>query len=142
MEEIILENGAWGARSKTALTSTHINFYKKEGWLSSNWVISGQIPLVLISEAYVDTSGTLVQSSKVKLKMKNGEIYDLALTLSDGDNMGLMFAENDATQWAVRTKTLSDRWVNAINQQLGKNAKIEIDMLKERIRQLEDSQKK
>jgi hypothetical protein len=128
MEDIILETSAWGARSKTALTNTHINFYKKEGWISSRWVISDQIPLEQISEAYVDTAGALVQNSKVKLKMKNGEIHDLALTLSDGDNIGLMFGENDAAQWAVRTKTLCDRWVNAINQQLGKTTKNEIDM--------------
>ena len=103
---------------------------------------SSQIPLEQIEEAYVDTTGSLVQNSTVKLRMKNGKICDLTLMLSDGDNMGLMFGENDGVQWAVRTKTLCDRWVNAIRQQLGKCAKNEIDALKERIRQLENIQKK
>jgi len=137
-ETIILENGGWGAMKKIILTNTHLNFYRKEGWFSSKWVISSQIPLEEIEESYVATEGRLVQNSQVKLRLKNGVIHDLALTLSDGDNVGLMFGADEGVELAVRTKKLCVRWVNAINQELGKNAKSEMDALKESVFQLEN----
>jgi hypothetical protein len=42
---------------------------------------------------------------------------------------------------AVRTKTLCDKWVNAINQQLRQKVESRTEMLEKRIRELEEKLK-
>jgi hypothetical protein len=142
-EDVILENSAWGARRKILLTNTQLTFLKKEGVFKTKWVVSQIIPLEEIEEAYVNTSGVLAQSSTVKLRMKNGEVNDLALALSNGDSVGLILGPDDGVQLAVRTKALCDRWASAINNQLRKPGQDinKTEMLEERIRQLEEKLK-
>ena len=49
----------------------------------------------------------------------------------------MLTAPDMATDMAIRTKTLCDKWVNAINQQLRLKVEDQTETLEKRIRELE-----
>jgi type II secretory pathway predicted ATPase ExeA len=53
----------------------------------------------------------------------------------------MLAAPDMATEGAVRTKTLCDKWVSAINQQLRLKVESQTEKLEERIRELEEKLK-
>lgn len=58
-----------------------------------------------------------------------------------GDALGILAAPDMATDTAIRTKTLCDKWVNAINQQLRLKVENQTEKLEKRIRELEEKLK-
>jgi len=113
------------------LTNTRLVFQKKKGLFNPYFMVEEEILLEQIEEAYTHTEGGLTQSSSAKLRMKNGEMRDLNVSFGGGDGLASLFAAGMATDMALRSKTASDKWVNAINQQL--RAKVE-----DRTKKLED----
>jgi len=140
-ENMVLDDGYVGYRQKLALTNERLIYSKKEGWFNAAWVKVSEILLEDIEEAYVDTTGGLSQMSSVKLRMKDGSVRDLNVSFGGGDAVGNFLSFDMATDLAVRTKTVSDKWVNAINQQLRLKGESQTEMLEERIRELEEKLK-
>jgi len=139
-EKVVLDDGYVGYKKKLTLTNKRLVYVRGEGFLSTKWKLDEEIPLEQIEEAYTQTQGGLTQMSKAILKMKNGETRELRVSGGSGD-LGSLLAADMATDMAVRTKTLSDRWVNAINAQLGLNTKSQTETLEKRIRELEEKLK-
>jgi hypothetical protein len=137
-EKVVLDDGYVGYRRKLALTNKRLVYSKKEGMFKTSWNVTEEIPLEQIEEAYTHTEGGLSQSSSALLRMKDGQIRALNINLGSGDALGMLAAADMGTDMAIRTKTLCDRWVNAINQQLNKKAENRTELLKKRIRELED----
>jgi hypothetical protein len=136
-EEVVLDDGYVGYRQKLTLTNKRLVYSKKEGWFNTTWNMTGQILLEQIEEAYTHTKGGLTQLSRAMLKMKDGNIRELNVNFGGGDALGILAAPDMATDTAIRTKTLCDRWVNAINQQLRLKVESQTEKLEERIRELE-----
>ena len=72
---------------------------------------------------------------------RDGKIRELNVNTGSGDALGMLVAADMGTDMAVRTKTLCDKWVNAINQQLRLKGESQTEMLEERIRELEEKLK-
>ena len=100
-----------------------------------------EIPLEQIKEAYIDITGELSQLSSAMLRMKDGNIRKLNVNFGDGDAQGMHVATDIVTDAAVRTKTLSDRWVNAINRQLRQKTESLSEMYEEITMKLEETLK-
>jgi hypothetical protein len=79
--------------------------------------------------------------SSAKLKMKDGKTRELNINLGGGDALGTLLAPDMPTDTAIRTKTLCDKWVNAINQQLRLKVESQTEKLEKRIRELEEKLK-
>jgi len=71
-----------------------------------------EIALEDIEKAYTHTEGGLAQSRSAKLKMKDGRVRELNLSIGGGDALGMRVSADIAT---IMTRAL---WVNAVNQQL------------------------
>jgi len=143
-EEVILDGGNVGYRMKLTLTNKRLVYSKKEGWLKTTWSTAEEIPLEQIEEAYTHTKKVglgLSQASSAMLKMKDGKTKELDVNLGDGDTLGMAFAADVGTDNAIRTKTLCDKWVNAINQQLRVKTESQMENLEIRIRELEEKLK-
>lgn len=119
-EEIILDDGPLGFRRKLMLTNKRLIVQKKQGVFTTKWVQEEEIPLDEIEEAYVEPGGAFVALSTAMLKMINQEPIELGLKLSDSQMLGTTLAGDQLTDMTIRMKTLNDRWVNAINNQLSK----------------------
>jgi hypothetical protein len=120
-EKIILDDGPVGYRRKLTLTNKRLIFLKKKGVLTTSWVQEDEIPLEEIEEAYVEPGGAFFSLSTAWLKMKNQEPIELGLKLSDSQMLGTTLASDQTTDMTLRIKTVNDRWVNAINNQLNRN---------------------
>jgi hypothetical protein len=136
-EEVVLDNGYVGHRQKLTLTNKRLVYSKKEGFFKTTWNVTEEIPLEQIEEAYTHTKGTLTQASSAMLRMKDGKIRELSVNFGGGDALGMLTAPDMATDMAIRTKTLCDKWVNAINQQLRLKVEDQTETLEKRIRELE-----
>jgi CRISPR/Cas system-associated endonuclease Cas1 len=132
-EEVVLDNGYVGYRQKLTLTNKRLVYSKKEGFFKTTWNVTEEIPLEQIEEAYTHTKGTLTQASSAMLRMKDGKIRELSVNFGGGDALGMLTAPD----MAIRTKTLCDKWVNAINQQLRLKVEDQTETLEKRIRELE-----
>ena len=117
-EKIVLNDGYVGYKQKLTLTNKRLIYSKKEGLLKTTWNMTEEIPLEQIKEAYTHTSEGLAQSSSANLRMKDGKIRELNINIGSDDAQGTFSAVEIATDMAVRPKTLCDKWVNTINQQL------------------------
>lgn len=144
-EEVVLDDGNVGYRLKLTLTNKRLIFSKKEGLFKTTWKVTDEIPLEQIEEAYTDTRKAglgLSQLSSTMLKMKNGNVRELTFKLGDADTLGMLIGGSDiVVDGAVRTKTVSDRWVSAINQLLRLKAESRTDKLEQRIKELEEKLK-
>ena len=140
-EKVVLDDGYVGYRQKLTLTNKRLVYSKKEGLFKTTWNMTEEIPLEQIEEAYTDTIGGLTQLSRAMLRMKDGKIRELNVNFGGGDALGMLAAPDMATEGAVRTKTLCDKWVNAINQQLRLKVESQTEKLEERIRELEEKLK-
>ena len=136
-EKIVLDNGYVGYRQKLTLTNKRLVYKKKEGVFKTKWNMTKEIPLEQIEEAYTHTTGGFSQKSYAKLRMKNGKITELNVEPGTGDALGMLGAADMGTELAIRTKTVCDKWVNAINQQLRIKGESQTEMLEQRIRELE-----
>jgi len=139
-EKVVLDDGYVGYKRKLTLTNKRLVYVRGEGLFSTTWKLDEEIPLEKIEEAYTQTIGGLTQMSKAILKMKGGETRELKVSGGSGD-LGSLFATDMATDMAVRTKTLSDKWVNAINQQLRLKTESTTEILEKRIKELEEKLK-
>ena len=140
-EEVTLDGGYVNYRQKLTLTNKRLIYSKKEGWLKTTWNITEEIPLEQVEEAYTHTKGSLTQASSAMLRMKDGGTRELRVNFGGGDALGMLAAPDMATELAVRTKTLCDKWVNAINQQLRLKSESHMEKLEIRIRELEEKLK-
>jgi hypothetical protein len=140
-ETIVLDDGYVGYRQKLTLTNKRLIYIKKEGFFSGFERVMEEIPLEQIEEAYTQTSGLLTQSSLAILRMKDGQTRELDVHFGGGDALGMLFAPDMPTENAIRTKTLCDKWVNAINQQLRAKVEDRTQKLEDRIRELEEKLK-
>jgi len=140
-EKIVLDDGYVGYKQKLTLTNKRLVYVRGEGFLSTKWKLDEEIPLEQIEEAYTQTQGTLTQMSKAVLKMKNGQTRELRINIGGGDTLGILFSPDMPTDSAIRTKTLCDKWVNAINQQLRLKVGSQTETLEKRIRELEEKLK-
>ena len=136
-EKVVLDDGYVGYRQKLTLTNKRLVYKKKEGVFKTKWIMIKDIPLDQIEEAYTHTTGGFSQSSSAMLKMKDEKILELKVEMGSGDALGMLTSSDMGTDMAVRTKTLCDKWVNAINQQLRIKGERQTEMLEERIRTLE-----
>ena len=119
-EDIILTtNVEPGPRRIILLTHTKLTFLKKEGVFKTRWVLSREIPLEDIEEAYVNTKKGILESSTLKLRMKNGEVQSVGFNDTEITRNYVSSSES-AWEAAAREKTLCDRWASAINNQLRK----------------------
>jgi hypothetical protein len=140
-EEVVLDNGYVGYRHKLTLTNKRLLYTKGEGLFKVSWNVTEEIPLERIEEAYTHTKGSLTQLSVAMLKMKVGETRELRVSCGGGDALGSLLAPDMPTDVAIRTKTLCDKWVNAINQQLRLKGESQTETLEKRIRELEEKLK-
>jgi hypothetical protein len=140
-EKIVLDDGYVGYKQKLTLTNKRLIYSKKAGWFKADWVRVDEILLDDIEEAYTHTSGGLAQSSSAMLKMKNGTVRELNVHTGSVDALGMLVAADTATDMAVRTKTLCDKWVSAVNQQLRLKTENRTETLEKRIRELEEKLK-
>jgi hypothetical protein len=140
-EDIVLDDGYVGYRQKLTLTNKRLIYSKKEGMFKTTWNVMEEIRLEQIEEAYTHTKGGLTQLSVAMLRMKDGGTRELNVHFGGGDALGSLLAADTATDMAVRTKTLCDKWVNAINQQLRLNVESRTETLEKRIRELEEKLK-
>jgi hypothetical protein len=138
-EEVILENA--GFSQNVVLTNMRIIFAEKKGWLKVYFRVKEEISLEQIEEAYTHTIGDVVQTSVAMLKMKDGQERRLGVGIGFETDLGSFLAVDGASDNAIKTKALSDRWVNAINQQLRKKVEDRTQKLEERIRELEEKLK-
>ena len=139
-EIVVLDDGYVGYKRKLTLTNKRLIYTRGEGLFRTTWKLDEEIPLEQIEEAYTHTKGGLTQMSSAMLKMKDGKTRALKVSGGSSD-LGSLLAADMATDMAVRTKTLCDKWVNAINQQLRLKAESQTEMLEERIRELEEKLK-
>jgi hypothetical protein len=137
-EKVVLDDGYVGYRQKLTLTNKRLVYSKKEGFFTTTWNMTEEIPLEQIEEAYTHTTGSLTQVSSAMLRMKNGETRELKVGPGGGDALGTLLAPDMTTDAAIRTKTLCDKWVNAINQQLRLKFESQTEKLEKRIRELEE----
>jgi len=140
-EQVVLDNGYVGYKQKLTLTNKRLIYIKGKGLFKTTWDIGEEIPLEQIEEAYTQTEGRLTQMSLAMLKMKNGELRKLNVNLGGGAALGTLLSHDMPTDTAIRTKTLSDEWVNAINQQLRLKVESETETLGKRIKELEEKLK-
>ncbi len=140
-EKVVLDNGYVGFRKKLTLTNKRLIYRKKEGLFKSEWIVEKEIPLELIAEVFTNTNKGLAQSSNAMLKMKDGQIKELNVSLGNEDSIETLFAVDTASDMALRTKTECDRWVNAIDQELRHRVESQTEMLEKRIRALEEKLK-
>ena len=136
-EKVVLDDGYVGYRQKLTLTNKRLAYKKKEGVFKTKWNMTQEIPVDQIEEAYTHTTGGFSQKSYAKLRMKDGKITELNVEPGTGDALGLLGAVDMGTELAIRTKTVCDKWVNAINQQLRIKGESQTEMLEQRIRELE-----
>jgi len=139
-EKVVLDDGYVGYKQKLTLTNKPLVYVRGEGIFRTTWKLDEEIPLEQIEEAYTHTRGSLTQMSVAMLKMKDGKTRELKISGGSGD-LGSLFAADMATDMAVRTKTLCDKWVNAINQQLRLKVGSQTETLEKRIRELEEKLK-
>ena len=140
-EKIVLDDGTVMNGKKMTLTNKRLIFSKKAGWFSADWVSVDEIPLDDIEEAYTHSGGILVQSSSAMLKMKDGTVREFNVAFGGADALGNMLSFDMASDMAIRTKALSDKVVNAINQQLRVKVGSQTETLEKRIRELEEKLK-
>jgi len=144
-EEVVLDNGYVGYRQKLTLTNKRLVYSRKEGFFTTTWNVTEEIPLEQIEEAYTHTTGSLTQASSAMMRMKDGETRKLNVNFGGGDALGMLTAPDMATDMAIRTKTLCDKWVNAINQQLSAGLRLkaesQTEKLEQRIKELEEKLK-
>jgi hypothetical protein len=147
-EAVVLDNGNVGYRQKLTLTNKRLIYTQKEGFFTTTWNVTEEIPLEQIEEAYTDDKRVglgLSKASFAMLKMKDGETRELNIHIGDSDSLGMMFAADAGTDFAVRTKTVCDKWVNAVNQQLSAGLRLKADSqtekLEQRIKELEEKLK-
>jgi hypothetical protein len=140
-EEVVLEDGYVGYKQKLTLTNKRLLYIKGEGLFRTTWKLNEEIPLEQIEEAYTQTIGSLTQMSEAMLRMKDGKNRELNVHFGGGDALGMLTAPDMATEGAIRTKTLCDKWVSAINQQLRLKVESQTEKLEERIRELEEKLK-
>ena len=136
-EKVVLNNGYVGYRQKLTLTNKRLIYTKKKGVFKATWNMIEEIPLEQIEEAYTHTSGGFSQKSYAKLRMKDGKIRELNVEPGTGDALVMLGAADMGTELTIRTKTVCDKWVNAINQQLRLKGESQTEKLEERIRELE-----
>jgi rRNA maturation endonuclease Nob1 len=117
-EQIVLDDGPLGFRKKLTLTNKRLIIQKGKGLFNVYWAQESEIPLEEIEEAYVEPGGVFFTMSTAMLKMKNQQSIELGLKLSDSQMLGSTLASDDLTDMNLRMKTVNDRWVNAINNQL------------------------
>ena len=91
----------------------------------------------MVKNAYTHTSGGFSQKSDAMLRMKDGKIREFNVEPATGDALGMLGAADMGTELATRTKTVCNKWVNAINQQLRIKSESQTEKLDERIRKLE-----
>ena len=140
-ETIVLDDGYVGYRQKLTLTNKRIIYSQKEGTIKTTWNKMLEIPLDQIKEAYIGTTGELSELSSAMLRMKDGNIRKLNVNFGGGAAQRMHVATDIVTNAAVRTKTLSDRWVKAINQQLRQKTESLSEMYEEITLKLEDTLK-
>jgi len=116
-ETIILEG--FGSGRKVTLTNKRLVLQKKKGFFYSYWMIDEEMFLDAIDEAYAET-GSFTGIETLQLRLKNGESYQLAISLSGSATLGSLVAADWVTDTALKQKTVNDRWANAINNQLRK----------------------
>src|SRR4030067_3532635 len=119
-EQIVLDNGSLGFRKKLTLTNKRLIIQTGRGFFSVTWEQEDEIPLQEIEEAYVEPGGAFITLSRAMLKMKNRGDIELGLKLSDSQMLGTTLATDELTDMTLRMKTVNDRWVTAINNQLNK----------------------
>lgn len=113
-EHVILnEDGAMGFRRKLTLTDKRLILQKGHGVFKVTWTIEEEIPLVEIMEAYAHVE-SFTSLPILKLRLKKGGTRNIRLKLSDSQLVGTM-GEDSAMMMKIRS--LTDRWVNAINHQ-------------------------
>ena len=117
-EKIILDDGPAGYRTKLTLTNKRLITQHKKGLFKTSWIQESEVFLDDIKEAYVKPGGVFDTMSTAMLKMKNGEDIQFTLNLSGSQTIGSSFAGDMLTDMNLRVKTLNDRWVNAINNQI------------------------
>lgn len=102
------------------MTNKCLVFQKGKGFFTVTWEQENEISLMDIEEAYVEPGGAFFTLSRAMLKMKNNETVELGLKLGDSQMLGSTLATDEVTDMTLRMKTVNDRWVNAINNQLNK----------------------
>ena len=119
-EKIVLDDGPLGFRTKLTLTNKRLIVQKGSGLRNMTWRQIEEIPLESIEVAYTN-SDSFSAMAILTLEMKNGEDWTLRLKLDDIGLLGSFMVADSITGMAMRAKILTDRWVNAINNQLNKN---------------------
>lgn len=137
-EIVILDNGNVGYRQKVTLTNRRLIFIRKQGSFKEYEPVE-EIPLEQIKEAYVHTGGVFSPASSVVLKMKNGLNWQLNISFGNGDDTGKFFSYHMATDLAIISKAVCDKWANAINQQLKLKVEDRTQQLEHRIRELQEN---
>ena len=116
-EQVVLEDSHFSSSRKVTLTNKRLLVQKKKGLFYSYWMIDEEFPLETIDEAYVETDSFSAIGS-LQLKLKNGESIRLPVSPDGGALLGTLGAADWVTDSALKIKTVNDRWVNAINNQL------------------------
>jgi RNA polymerase subunit RPABC4/transcription elongation factor Spt4 len=118
-ENIILDNGPLGLEKKLTLTNKRLIIQKDEGVFTTHWKKEKTISLNSIEDVYLETK-TLSGLSSLKLKLKNGNNFDVSLSLSDSWMINDSPDTSIDKEKSVQMKMLNYRWVRAITNQLMK----------------------
>jgi hypothetical protein len=115
-EHVVLDGGVLGFRKNLMLTNKRLVFQKGKGWFKLTWKDEEEILLNEIVEVYahVDSFSSM---SVMKLKLRNGKTRDIQFKLKDSEMAGASLGDPNLSI-PMKVKSITDRWVNAINRQL------------------------
>jgi len=113
-ENIILDDGNLGFRKKLTLTNNRLIILKGKGLFKVSWKKEEEILIEEIEEAYAHVD-SFTSLSVMKLRMKNGKTKDIRFKLSDSQMVGASLGDVGGAI-PMKVKSITDRWVNAINK--------------------------
>ena len=114
-EHIVLDDGTLGYKKKITLTNKRLIIQKGGGLFKGTCKKEKEIPLVDIEEAYVHVESS-TSMSIMKLRLKSGNTEDIQFKLRDSEMAGASLGDPNVTM-PMKVKSITDRWVNAINNQ-------------------------
>lgn len=115
-EYIVLDDGTLGFRAILTLTNKRLIIQQGKGLFKVTWGKEKEILLKEIEEAYAHLE-SFTSMSVMKLRLRNGRTEDIRFKLRDSEMIGASLGD-PSVGIPMKVKSITDRWVNAINNQI------------------------